>query len=106
MAALLIIVFSPTSTPLQNRAGDEAKRSSVELRSLVDGFGCFVFVGRATGPHPIFLDFGIAVHKNIKLIRVSQAFPEKPAGATHICPASIRTLNGPLLGLGACWGSI
>ena len=25
--------------PLHNRAGDEAKRSSVELRSLVDGFG-------------------------------------------------------------------
>jgi hypothetical protein len=23
----------------------------------------FVFVGRATGPHPICLDFGIAAHR-------------------------------------------
>src|SRR5215469_3990663 len=38
--------------------------------------------------------------QNIKLIRVSQAFPEKSAGAIHICPASIRTLNGPL------WASV
>ena len=29
--------------PLHNRAGDEAKRSSVELRSLVDGFGLWFF---------------------------------------------------------------
>jgi hypothetical protein len=83
------------------------KRNAVQLSFVPSLMGLgFVFVGPATGPHPIFLEFGIAVHKSIKLIRVSQAFPEKPAGATHICPASIRTLNGPLLGLGACWGSI
>ena len=33
-----------------------------------------------------------------KLTRVSLIFPEILAGATHDCPASIRTLNGPFLG--------
>jgi hypothetical protein len=33
-----------------------------------------------------------------KLIRVSPIFPEILAGATHDCPASIRTLNGLFLG--------
>ena len=28
--------------------------------------------------------------------RLSHSFPRNPAGATHDCPASIRTLNGPL----------
>src|SRR6516165_8120390 len=34
-----------------------------------------------------------------KLLRVSQSSSQKIlAGATHICPASIRTLNGPTSG--------
>ena len=32
--------------PLHNRAGDEAKRGSVELRPLVDGFGLWFFSAR------------------------------------------------------------
>src|SRR5215831_20121642 len=31
------------STPLHNRATNEAKRSSVELRSIVEGFGVLFF---------------------------------------------------------------
>src|SRR5271169_5521114 len=56
---------------------------------------CFYWTSNRSSPNLLRLRY--CSPQNIKLIRVSQAFPEKPAGATHICPASIRTLNGPLL---------
>jgi hypothetical protein len=49
-------------------------------------------------PYPLVLGFGIAVHRAYIDSRLSKSSQKILASATHICPASIRTLNGPLLG--------
>ena len=72
------------------------KRSSVELRPFVDGVWVFFFVAcnRALPNRLTIRVLQFTEHKIDS--RLSNSFPRNPAGATHDCPASIRTLNGPL----------
>ena len=92
--------------PLHNRTGNEAKRSSVELRSLIDGFR-FGFSEKTSRRIPRLR------HNDLRGSTLTNFFPDYDpqsigrfafvpspsrslAGSTHICRASIRTLNGPL----------
>src|SRR5216683_6957772 len=88
---------------LHNRAGNEAKRSSVELRSLVEWFSLFLELALW---HPqlrlTVLAFCIIIvsfrSQNIlDLLRTKSSWKLWPT-PPHRCHASIRTLNGPLQG--------
>src|SRR5215472_6915460 len=62
------------------------------------GLGVFFVTRACNSAPPNGLSIRYCSPQNINLIRVSPIFPEILAGATHNCPASIRTLNGPFLG--------
>jgi hypothetical protein len=103
-----LVLFRAVSTrqSLHNRAGNEAKRSSVEqveLRSLVEWFLLFLELAR-WHPHSASPFWNSASssfcfgHRTFWI-----CFEPSPPGKLwptppHRCHASIRTLNGPLKG--------
>src|SRR5215469_8323633 len=60
------------------------------------GFG-FSFSPHATARPPSPYDSVLQSTEHKLTSRLSNSFPRNPASATHDCPASIRTLIGPLV---------
>jgi hypothetical protein len=105
---LLAFISTLDSSPRHFIIERGTKRNAVQLSFVLSGRVWILFFvrGMPARPYPLVLGFGIAVHRTYIDSRFSKSSQKILAGATHVCPASIRTLNGPLLGLGACWGSL
>src|SRR6266849_389403 len=100
----MLILFRTVSTRqlLHHRARNEAKRSSVELRSLVEVEGVDFLESLVSITH-LLIASGILHHHLFRSGHrhhgsASPSPTDTLADATHCCRASIRTLNGPLLG--------
>ena len=88
---------SQLSTPLHNRDGNERNAVRWSFVPELMGLGLLV-TGACNRAPPNRLSIQYCSPRNITCLRVSPIFSEILAGAIHHCPASIRTLNGPLLG--------
>src|SRR6266849_3955445 len=100
----MLILFRTVSTRqlLHHRARNEAKRSSVELRSLVEVEGVDFLESLVSITH-LLIASGILHHHLFRSGHrhhgsASPSPTDTLADATHRCRASIRILNGPLLG--------
>jgi hypothetical protein len=99
-----ILTLDSSPPPFKNRAGDEAQRSSVELRPYLMGLA-FVSCpeGMQARSHPPVLGFGIAVHRTYIDSRLSN-LPRNP-GRRHphlpcFYPHSKWATSGPRCMLG------
>jgi hypothetical protein len=86
-----------------HRARNEAKRSSVEFRSLVEWVRFFssALVGSQTPRHCLWHSQPLSFSfwsQNILDPLLTKSVETLVDATTHRCRASIRTLNGPLLG--------
>ncbi len=99
--AAFILTLDSLATHFTIRARNEAKRSSVKLRSLVEGVPHFWSTTLVGSQSPLPLTFAIRHHhlfhfgRRTSWIRFEPSLRETLVDSNHRCRASIRTLSGP-----------